>query len=205
MDFYEILKDTVYSLQRVLIGVSAALLIGVFLGFFRSRLPQKLKKNVLFNFIVDFAKYPPPIAWIPFVIFTFGIGELAAYVIVFIGAVSPIFTSTYQSIENIPRPLIWSAKSLQLGFMRKLSFYFYASLPGIVTGLRTGIGMGWMSVIAAEMISGQSGLGYAIQLHRINMQYSEMLVLITVIGFVGLLLNLLVNQLDQRISLWCDR
>ena len=122
MDFYEILKDTVYSLQRVLIGVSAALLIGVFLGFFRSRLPQKLKKNVLFNFIVDFAKYPPPIAWIPFVIFTFGIGELAAYVIVFIGAVSPIFTSTYQSIENIPRPLIWSAKSLQLGFMRKLSF-----------------------------------------------------------------------------------
>ena len=199
------LIDCLYSLSRVSAGVTVAFIAGVALGILRSQAPHWLKKNWLFNFFLDAPKFPPPIAWVPFVVLFIGIGELSGYVIVFIGAVSPIFTATYQGIEKIPRIIIWTARSLELSKTRYyFQVLFMSSLPQIMTGVRSGLSMGWMSVIAAEMIVGQAGLGYSIQLNRINMQYVSMAFDIALIGFIGFLLNQLMNSIEKYVLAWHD-
>ncbi len=203
---FPVLKDVALSLQRVAVGVGLATLLGVPLGLLRSSLPLNIKQNRLIKFFLEAPKFPPPIAWIPFVILALGIGEKAAYAIVFIGAFSPIFTSSFEGAESTP--LVWkqTAASLQLNLWQKIFKITYKSaLPHIFVGLRSGISMGWMSVVAAEMISGQSGLGYSIQLHRLNLQYDLMVLDMVLIGLIGFLLFEAVVFLEQLFIPWHER
>jgi ABC-type nitrate/sulfonate/bicarbonate transport system permease component len=195
--------NCLYSLSRVGVGVVMAMVVGVGLGLGRSLLPVWLKRNRLLKFILEAPKFPPPIAWIPFVIIALGIGEFSAYTIVFIGAVSPIFTSTYEGAEAVPLALRNCARSLEVrGFRYLLRIILPAALPQIFTGVRVGVSMGWMSVIAAEMISGQSGLGYSIQMNRLNMQYDLMTVDMVLIGLIGFLLHEATLLLQKRVIPW---
>ncbi len=192
-----------YSLSRVLIGVSAAIFAGIFLGLFRSALPYRIKRNRLLKLLFEAPKFPPPIAWIPFVILLMGIGEISAYTIVFIGAFSPVFTSTFEGAESVPITLRRTAQSMGVkGLPYLLRIILPASLPQVFTGIRVGISMGWMSVIAAEMISGQSGLGYSIQLNRLNMQYDLMTLDMVLIGIIGFLLFEMAVLLQRAILPW---
>ena len=182
-----------------------AVILGIVIGLSRSILPTRLKNNRLVKFLFEAPKFPPPIAWIPFVILLCGIGEFSAYVIVFIGAFSPIFTSTYDGAESVTVAIRNCAHSLEVKGVRFLwQIIFPAALPQIFTGVRVGVSMGWMSVIAAEMISGQSGLGYSIQLNRLNMQYDMMTVDIVMIGIVGFLLFESTVFLQKKIIPWDD-
>jgi sulfonate transport system permease protein len=195
--------NCLYSLSRVGAGVVMALVVGVALGLGRSKLPPWLKRNRLLKFLLEAPKFPPPIAWIPFVIIWLGIGEFSAWIIVFIGAVSPIFTSTYEGAEAVSPALRNCARSLEVrGFHYLLRIIFPAALPQIFTGVRVGVSMGWMSVIAAEMISGQSGLGYSIQMNRLNMQYDLMTVDMVLIGIIGFLLHEATVLLQRQILPW---
>ncbi len=195
--------NCLYSLSRVGAGVVMAMVIGVALGLSRSLLPPWLKRNRLLKFLLEAPKFPPPIAWIPFVIIWLGIGEFSAWVIVFIGAVSPIFTSTYEGAEAVSPPLRNCARSLEVrGLRYLLRIIFPAALPQIFTGVRVGVSMGWMSVIAAEMISGQSGLGYSIQMNRLNMQYDLMTVDMVLIGIIGFLLHEATLLLQKQVIPW---
>lgn len=197
-------RDGLFSLSRVLTGVILAFVFGVVLGILRSQAPRWLRRNWIFNFLLDAPKFPPPIAWVPFVVLLIGIGEFSAYAIVLIGAFSPIFTAAYHGVEKIPKIVLWTARSLELGRRDYLTVLYMAALPQIMTGVRTGLSMGWMAVIAAEMIVGQSGLGYSIQLNRINMQYTAMTVDIVLIGFIGFLLNQGMNLVERRALRWHD-
>jgi NitT/TauT family transport system permease protein/sulfonate transport system permease protein len=202
----DVLINSLYSLQRVLTGVAIASVLGIALGLMRSSLPPRVKSNPFIRFLFEAPKFPPPIAWIPFVILWFGIGEVSAYVIVFIGAFAPIFTAGYDGAESIPRIWRQTAASLQISRGRFLyEIVFKGSLPQIFTGLRTGVGMGWMSVIAAEMISGQSGLGYSIQLNRLNLQYDLMAVDMAAIGIIGFLLYESIVWLERWLIPWHER
>ncbi len=164
-------------------------MLGILFGLLRSSLPGGLKRNRFIKFLFEAPKFPPPIAWIPFVILLMGIGEISAYTIVFIGGFSPVFTSTYEGAESVPLTIRRTARSMDIsGPAYLFRIILPASLPQIFTGMRVGISMGWMSVIAAEMISGQSGLGYSIQLNRLNMQYGLMTLDMVLIGIIGFLL-----------------
>ena len=77
-----------------------------------------------------------------------------------------------------------------------------AILPQLMTGIRVGFSMGWMSIIAAEMISGQSGLGYSIQINRINLQYTNMIYDMIAIGVIGYLMTRLLYLLEARMAPW---
>lgn len=88
--FTQIAVNCFFSVSRVAAGVSIAVVLGVSMGLGRSFLPTVIKRNRLVKLLFETPKFPPPIAWIPFVILFFGIGEFSAYVIVFIGAFSPI-------------------------------------------------------------------------------------------------------------------
>ena len=203
LDWGLALDQCAHSLGRVAIGATVAAMLGVSAGLLRHALPLVLKRNPILTFFMEAPKFPPPIAWIPFVILAFGIGELAAIVLVVIGAFPPIFTATYSAAESIPQVLLDTADSLEIrGIKRWMFVILPASVPQIFVGLRSSISMGWMSVIAAEMVSGQSGLGYSIQIHRLNLQLESMALDMVLIGFLGWVLFEAVKALESAFLPW---
>lgn len=201
-----ILTDSLYSFTRVSVGMGAAIIVGIIAGLIRSNLPLVVKGNWVVRFLLDAPRFPPPIAWIPFVILVFGIGEMSAYVIVFLGAFFPIFTNTYEGAERVPSITRNVAASMEVRGWRYLwQIVFPSILPQTFTGIRIGMGMGWMSVIAAEMLSGQAGLGYAIQLYRLNLQYDLVVANFVLIAAIGFLLYQIVLHLERRIIPWHER
>lgn len=205
-DLAWILGNCLNSIQRVVIGVCMAVVCGIFLGLVRSILPAGIQRNRVITFCFEAPKFPPPIAWIPFVILLFGIGEISSYTIVFIGAFAPIFTNTYDGAQSTSVIIRRTARSLEIrGFRYLWSILLPAALPQILTGIRVGVSMGWMSVIAAEMISGQSGLGYSIQLNRLNLQYDLMTLDIVLIGIIGFFLFEGIFFLEKKLIPWHDK
>ncbi|QDK40053.1 hypothetical protein DOM21_00985 [Bacteriovorax stolpii] len=200
---YDLLLNSWSSFSRVLIGGAMAVILGILLGFLRYSLPRFLKRNFIINLILDAPKFPPPIAWIPFVILFFGIGNTASFIIVFIGVLPSIVTQVYDGLESIKLEVLQTARSMQLSKMKMLRFILIpAILPQLMTGIRVGFSMGWMSIIAAEMISGQSGLGYSIQINRINLQYTNMIYDMIAIGVIGYLMTRLLYLLEARMAPW---
>jgi ABC-type nitrate/sulfonate/bicarbonate transport system permease component len=205
-DVVWIFTNCLYSFQRVVIGICAAVVAGILLGLARSVLPAGIRHNQLVNFLFEAPKFPPPIAWIPFVILLFGIGELSAYTIVFIGAFAPIFTNAYDGAQSVSVIIRNTARSLEIRGIRYVWFILLpAAMPQILTGIRVGVSMGWMSVIAAEMISGQSGLGYSIQLNRLNLQYDLMTLDMVLIGIIGFVLFEGILLLERTLIPWHDK
>jgi ABC-type nitrate/sulfonate/bicarbonate transport system permease component len=199
----EILINCWASFFRVLCGGSLAFFFGVLAGLLRFSFPEFLKKNFFFNLVLDAPKFPPPIAWIPFVILALGIGERAAWAIVFIGVFPSVATNTYEALSGIKVEILRVARSLELSFSQMLfRIYLPAILPQVFTGMRVGLSMGWMSIIAAEMISGNAGLGYSIQLHRLNLEFEKMIVDMVFISLIGYFISWGMVRLEKRIVKW---
>lgn len=203
MNWQELLQNIISSVGRVGVGVFFGSVIGLALGVFRFSLPSRLQKNFLVNLIFDGPKYPPPIAWIPFIILGFGIGFLSSVVVVAIAAIPPVFTQVYDALNRLNKRLYTVLQNLEV--VGTLGFYkiaLRAVLPEIFTGLQIALGMGWMAVIAAEMVGGQEGLGYSIQFHRMNLDYSAMSLDLIAIGAVGFLLNRIGLLLRNKFCPW---
>ncbi|MCJ8277676.1 MAG: ABC transporter permease subunit, partial [Bdellovibrionales bacterium] len=140
------------------------------------------------------------------IILLFGVRELSAYSIVFIGAFPPVFFSTYVAAANVPKAITRFADSLELSpFERQFKITMMCMAPIIFTSAKVAAGMAWMCVIAAEMISGQSGLGYAIQLSRLNMQFQEIVIYMIAIGTIGYLIHWALNKLEKTLLPWSLR
>lgn len=200
MMVHEILINSISSISRVLVGGGFAFVAGIVFGLLRFSLPKYLKNSFFFNLFLDAPKFPPPIAWIPFVIYIFGIGYKASLIIVFIGVFPSVSTNTYEALSLVRIEILRVAKSLELPFYKMIfQIYLPAVLPQIFTGLRVGLGMGWMSIIAAEMISGTSGLGYSIQVNRLNLRFDLMIVDMILISLIGFFLNWMLKNLEARV------
>lgn len=203
MFYKEILENSQASLFRVLCGGSLAFVVGILFGLVRFSLPAFLKRNFFFNLLLDAPKFPPPIAWIPFVILYMGIGEKSAWAIVFIGVFPSVATNTYEALAGVKMEILKVARSMELSFYQMLfRIYFPAILPQVFTGLRVGLNMGWMSIIAAEMISGSSGLGYSIQLNRLNLRFDLMILDMVLISLIGFFINWSVIKLEKKVVKW---
>lgn len=203
ISYNDVLINCWASFSRVVCGGSLAFFLGVLFGLARFNLPNFLKRNFLFNFIMDAPRFPPPIAWIPFVILAFGIGHKSAWAIVFIGVFPSVFINTYEALSSIKKEIVRTARSMELGKLQLLfKVYLPAILPQVFTGLRVGLSMGWMSIIAAEMISGDAGLGYSIQLNRLNLQYNLMILDMILISLIGFFINFGMLKLQERMVRW---
>ena len=188
------------SLQRVLIGFALSVVVGitlgVFLGWWRG-----LRETVLP--VIEVIRPIPPIAWVPIAILWFGIGGGPAYFIVFIGSVFPVFLNTYSGVRGIDRNRINAA--LSLGASRAMLFrrvLLPAALPMIMTGLRIGIGVAWMCVVAAELIAAQSGLGYMIEWDRQLLRTDQVMVGMVTVGLLGFLTTSLVGLAERWLLPW---
>jgi ABC-type nitrate/sulfonate/bicarbonate transport system permease component len=195
----EIYLHITASLLRILIGFLIASIAGISFGLILAY-DQRLRDLKLY---IELLRPIPPIAWIPIAIIIFGLGNASAYFIVFLGAFFPIFTNTYfgaMSIPHIYKNVVSSFEVSKFRYFFKILLFF--CLPYIFTGLKTGIGMAWMSVIAAELIGAQSGLGYFIQLNRLLLQTDNIIIGMILIGIIGNLLQKLIEFAEQKIIVW---
>lgn len=188
------------SLVRVGAGFGLAALIGIPLGF---AMGYSKWINTNLDPIVSTLRPIPPIAWIPLAILWFGLGLKPTIFIIFIGTLFPILLNTQQGVRGASRRLTEFA--LVLGASRSQilrKVIVFEAFPSVITGMRIGFGIGWMSVVAAEMIAAKSGLGYLVMTARwvfaTDMVLSGML-MIGLIGFGG---DLLLRSVEARFSRW---
>lgn len=195
-----LLKDAAASITRVMIGVLAAAVCGIglgcIIGYFR-QFGQAVSP------IIELLRPISPIAWIPMAILWFGVTELSSWFIIFIAAFFPILTNTVagvQSVRSVHREL---ARSFDLStFLYFRHIVLPSTLPHLLVGLRIGLGIGWMAVIAAEMVAAQSGLGYFIQLNRFLLRSEWVLAGMFIIGVIGYLMNSFTIFIGHRLTPW---
>ena len=198
-----LVTHTLASLWRVLVGFLLAAVVGITLGVTLGWSPIL---SDLLRPIVESLRPIPPIAWTPIAILWFGVGNSPSYFLVFIGAVFPVFVNTFSAVRNIDRTQINAALCLGAGpglLIRDI--LIPASLPIIFPGLRIALGVGWMCVVAAELIAAQSGLGYMIQQNRVLLQTQNVVAGMITIGLVGFAMSALMSMLERRLIPWMER
>lgn len=188
------------SLMRVFYGFAIAFMLALPLGLFTG---WSWYVESAVSPLIEILRPIPPIAWIPFAIIAFR-EPLDAVFIVFLGNFFPIFVSTVAGVKSIDPPLVEAAKTL--GAKRSDLFFKIvvpASVPSVMTGVRIGIGVGWMSVIAAEMVGVKGGgLGlFTLNMHEVG-RFDNMFAGMLLIGVIGYLMISGIVYLERRISKW---
>ena len=192
--------DTAVSLSRVLVGFLLALIIAVPLGVLMG-LWRTVSDGV--NPLVEVLRPVPPIAIIPVAMLWFGIGESSKVFLIAYGAFFPILLNTIAGFRAIDPIHIRAVQSLGANRWQVIRHVIVLSaFPHIVVGARLGMAMGFIVLVAAELIAADSGLGFLIQDARQHFMTDQIFVGIIAIGIVGLLLNQSLLILERRIVPW---
>jgi len=196
----DLLRHIGISVLRVLEGFAIAALLGLGFGV-AIGLSRTMDRWT--DLVIQVLKPIPPIAWIPLAILWFGIGEQSKVYIIFLGAFFPIIINTIDGIRQTDGKFVELARILavpRLKFVRQV--VLPGALPAIMTGLRVGLMVAWMCVVAAELIAASSGIGYLIMDARQLSQSDVVLVGMISIGVVGKLMDSLIKLLERRLVTW---
>lgn len=183
------------SLFRVGTGFLVAVLVAVPLGLWMGRVDAVYRT---LNPVFQIMRPISPIAWIPLAILWFGVGEVSPIFLIFIAAVFPMIVQTAAGVHTIERRYLHAAENF--GVSRAVLFrqvIIPAVLPEIVVGMRIGLGVAWLVVVAAEMIALHSGLGYLIiDSRNAGNRYDLVIAGMIIIGLIGLMLDGLMRLLE---------
>lgn len=216
-----IISNVLVSLARVLTGYILAVILAIPLGILMGYYDDVFK---LFNTFLGLLRPIPPLAWVPLVLAWFGVasfatmlgfekGQMYIYLsnlklsmifIIFIGSLFPVLTSSIYGVTTVRKTLIDSTKVLgasQADIFRKV--ILPAAAPSIVNGMRTGLGVGWMCLVSAEMLPGSiSGIGYMIT-HAYTLARTDIVIAGMIsIGAVGAALDYIFRRLEERKFKW---
>jgi NitT/TauT family transport system permease protein len=173
------------SVRRILLGFFVATVLGVALGVLigRYRVVRGLAMPAM-----EIFRPIPAIAWVPMSIMLWPDNEVSIVFITFLGAFFPILLNTVHGVESLDPVLLRAARTLGAGEGSLLRHVVLpGALPHIFTGLAVGMGVAWVSLIAAEMISGQFGIGYFTWEAYSLISYAEIALGMITIGVLGLL------------------
>lgn len=177
--------DLAATLKRVAVGFAAAAVAGVGLGVLTGRVTFV---RYMLAPLIQALRPIPPIAFVSLAIIWFGIGEKSKYFLVFWGAFFPIWLNTHLGVSQVDFLFIWAAQSLGANGKAMLAeVVLPAALPAIVAGLRTGIGIAFVALIAAELAGSFEGLGFRISLSSAFFRADIMLAAIVTLGVIGAL------------------
>jgi sulfonate transport system permease protein len=188
------------SVLRVLEGFGIAAFLGLSFGV-AIGLSRTLDR--LTDLIIQVVKPIPPIAWIPLAILWFGIGEESKVYIIFLGAFFPVIINTIDGIRQTDQKFVEVARILAVPrckFVRQV--VLPGALPAIMTGIRVGLMVAWMCVVAAELIAAGSGIGYLIMDARQLSQSDVVLVGMITIGIIGKLMDSVIKRVEKRLVGW---
>jgi NitT/TauT family transport system permease protein len=196
------LMHVMLSCRRILIGFSIAAVVAVPLGLIMGRF--KLVREAVFP-ISEILRPIPAIAWVPMAIMLWPSNEESIIFITYIGSFFPILLNTLHGMSQVDPVLVRAAQCLgarEVSIFREV--YFPASLPHVFTGLTVGMGVAWVSLIAAEMISGQYGIGYFTWEAYSLVQYADIALGMICIGILGLGASALIRGLGRLIMPWAS-
>ncbi|OPX43278.1 putative aliphatic sulfonates transport permease protein SsuC [Ruminiclostridium hungatei] len=192
--------DLGISLMRVVKGYFAAVLLGVILG---TTMGMSKNMNYIFSLTLNAIRQIPMMAWIPLIILWFGIDELSKIVVIILGAFFPIMVNTFSGIRGTPPGYIEIARLYKLSrwnTFRKV--YLPSAIPQIFVGLKLGLGISWMAVVAAELIASTEGIGFRISDARSLMKPDVVIMGMIVIGVVGILMDKILTFVSRKATPW---
>jgi ABC-type nitrate/sulfonate/bicarbonate transport system permease component len=195
-------NHVLFSLYRVFLGYAIASLLAIPLGLLMGWSTKLLN---MIRPLVEVVRPIPPLAWIPIAILWFGIGIKSAAFIIFLGAFFPILLNTISGVLSIHPILLEAARTLHA---KEKDIFLKVLLPGTVpsifVGMRIGIGIGWMTLVAAEFTGVKEGygLGYMIMTARDIQRPDEILAGMLVIGLIGLLIDMGLRATESKVIRW---
>jgi NitT/TauT family transport system permease protein len=199
----QLFTDLFASVQRVLtgfaLGVALAIPVGFLMGWY------KVARGLIEPY-VQFFRMIPPLAVIPLAIVTMGIGEAPKVFVIFLAAFLSSVIATFQGVVNVDKTLINAARVLgakDATIFRRV--IIPASTPFILVGMRIGLGSAWATVVAAELIAAQSGLGFRMQQAQLYYDLPTIFVSLVTIGVLGLLMDRLLLAAEKRLTQWQER
>jgi nitrate/nitrite transport system permease protein len=186
------------SLHRVALGYALAAVAGVALGTLVGQSTWAMRG---LDPIFQVLRTVPPLAWLPLSLAAFRDGQPSAIFVIFITAIWPIIINTAVGIRNIPQDYRNVALVLRLN---QLEFFWKimipAAAPYIFTGLRIGIGLSWLAIVAAEMLIGGVGIGFFIWDSWNSSRLSDIIVALVYIGITGFVLDRIVAQVAKLVT-----
>lgn len=195
----ELLYNLLASLRReatAFLFAATAIPLGMAMGWWRVVYNQV-------NPVMEILRPIPPLAWIPLSILWFGLGDEQNEFIIFLGMFFPILVNTIVGVKNIEPNLVRAARSLGAPERKVLwRVVLIGALPQIITGVRIGLGVGWMALVAAELVGANSGLGFLINDARSMLRTDTIAVGMLTIGIIGLVIDTAIRLLSRRLLPW---
>ena len=191
-----LLKYIVASLFRVTWGFALAVVtaipLGLAVGWYR-------RAEMALNPILQILRPISPLAWIPIAILWFGVGDLAAIFLIFVGCFFPLMLTAIDAVQSIPAVYVNAGRNFGLSSAALVYRVLYpAVVPKLIVGLRITLGIAWLVVVAAVMIAVSSGLGFLIvDARNAGNRYDLVVAGMLIIGIIGLLLDLGMQSLEK--------
>jgi NitT/TauT family transport system permease protein len=197
-----LLKYVVASLFRVTWGFVVAAVVaipmGLTIGWYR-------RLEMAFNPLIQIFRPISPLAWIPIAILWFGVGDLSAIFLIFLGCFFPLLLTAINAVKGIPSVYINAGRNFGMGSAALVYRVLYPAVaPQLIIGLRITLGIAWLVVVAAEMIAVDSGLGFLIvDARNAGNRYDLVVAGMVIIGTIGLLLDASIRSLEKvRLFRW---
>jgi nitrate/nitrite transport system permease protein len=179
--------QVMYSLGRVLGGFALAAIVGIPLGFIMG-MSETFQKAV--QPLIQILRPVSPLAWLPIGLLLFKAVNPSAIFVIFITSIWPMIVNTAAGVKAIPKDYMNVAAVLRLGKLEiTRRILLPATLPYVVTGMRLSLGIAWMVIVAAEMLTGGIGIGFYVWDEWNNLSVPSIIVAIFIIGLVGIVLE----------------
>lgn len=190
------------SLQRIglgfLIGAGSAVIIGSLIGWYRPI-------EYLLDPIVEAIRPIPPLAYIPLILIWFGIGEASRVIILTLACFVTCIVNVIAGMKEVPRVYVDAAETMGASrFHIFLTVAVPASLPFIFTGLRIALAAGWTTLVAAELLAAQDGLGFLLQQGRRYFLTDQVVAVICIIGVLAFAIDRLFRTVQTRLTSWSE-
>lgn len=188
-----LLEHSIASLFRMTVGFYLAVILAVPLGMLLGRMPTL---SIMLNPVIQFLRPISPLAWIPLAMLWFGIGDKPAIFLIFLAVFLPLVVATAIATYKINPVFFQVAANFRFSRWETVTkIIIPAVMLDLLTALRLTVGIGWLVVVAAEMIAVQSGLGYLILDSRNALRMDYVMVGMIMIGLIGVTLDLLMSRL----------
>jgi nitrate/nitrite transport system permease protein len=188
--------NIISSLKRVGIGFGLAALLGIPLGFMIGRFAFLSRMTAP---IISLLRPVSPLAWLPIGLLVFKAANPAAIWVIFISSIWPMIINTAVGVRQVPQDYMNVAKVLNLSEWKVFTrILFPAVLPYTLTGIRLSIGVAWLVIVAAEMLTGGVGIGFWVWDEWNNLNVAHIIIAIFVVGIVGLSLEQILMLLAKR-------
>jgi len=186
------------SLHRYGLGFVLAVLVGIPLGLAMAWFRWI---DRLFSPLFETIRFIAPIAWVPFAALWFGTGIGGPVLIIFMGAFPPVLINTYRGARNVDRKYIEAAQTLGAGSLRTITQVLLpAAVPSIVAGLRISAGLGWQSLVGAELIVASSGVGYLMVKGQAAVSTATVMSGMIAVGAIGFLIDVALRRVQALIE-----